>query len=74
MDNETMIQEMIEMHLRLAAILARYDAGERSSLYGEVRVFADEVVCLIDEAPPDMRSTISRLADRCEALLRTLAN
>ena len=59
---------------RLEVLLDRYDAGECSVLYPEVRVLTDEVISLLDEAPDPTKSAIDRLARRCEALLRSLAN
>lgn len=74
MTAEQVNAEMLGLRRRLSALLTRYDAGERSSLYPEMRVLTDEVVCLIDEAPDQKHEIIGRLAERCETFLRSLAN
>lgn len=74
MTAEQVNTEMIGFRRRLSALLTRYDDGERSTLYPEMRVLTDEVVCLIDEAPERKHEVIGRLAERCETFLRGLAN
>ena len=55
-------------------LLLRYDTGERSALYPELRALTDELICQMEEEPERTKSSIDRLVDRCEALLRSLAN
>ena len=59
---------------RFEVLLDRYEAGECSVLYPEMRELTDEVISLLDEAPDPTKSAIHQLARRCEALLRSLAN
>ena len=39
-----------------------------------MRALTDEVICLLNEATEPTRTTLDRLADRCEELLHSLAN
>lgn len=66
--------EMLALRRRYAALNVRFVTGERSTLYSEVRCLTDEVVCLLDEAPDEKRDVINGLAEKCEALLRAIAN
>ncbi len=74
MTGEQLTVEMIGLRRRFADAQRRAAAGERTSVYSEARDITDQVICLLDEAPAGKRATINRLANRCEALLRTLAH
>lgn len=74
MTGDQVNREMIALRQRLFALTVRYERGERSALYPEVRELTDMVICLLDEAPERKHGVINVLADRCEALLRSLAN
>ncbi len=74
MTSDQVNREMLALRRRFAALNVRFVTGERSTLYPEIRCLLDEVVCLLDEAPEERGGGIDGLADRCEALLRAIAN
>jgi hypothetical protein len=74
MTGDDLNREMIDLRRRFSALEQRLAGGELSELYPEARELTDVVICLLDEAPEQKRGAINRLADRCEALLRSLAN
>ncbi|QXN68007.1 hypothetical protein [Microcystis phage Mwe-Yong1] len=66
--------DLVDLRRRLAELRRRHLAGERSAIFPAAQRLADEVICLLDEAPGESHPVIHRLADRCEALLRSIAH
>lgn len=60
-------RELIEYRRRLAAY------GRERPDYAAVRADLDALVCFLDEAP-ERSGAITRLVEKYEALLRSLAN
>lgn len=63
-------REIIGYRMKLFALSARFQDGERSSIAAEAQALADALVCLMEEAPLRKRKKIDYLIDRYEALRR----
>jgi hypothetical protein len=61
-------REIIAYRLKLYALFARYTGGDRSTVAAEAQQHADELTCLMEEAPLSQRAAIDYLIDRYEAL------
>lgn len=74
MTPEQVHRELAEYREAVVRLAERYVAGERSTLYREVREIADALSCLAEEAPESMREAVLGLLERAESLLRFIAN
>jgi hypothetical protein len=54
--------------VKLLALNDRFRRGERSAVAVEAQSLADDLICLLEEAPLEKRERIDHLIDRYEAL------
>ena len=61
-------EEIAAYNLKLLALSARFQRGERAAVGVEAQSLADDLICLLEEAPLSKRERIDHLIDRYEAL------
>lgn len=74
MEHAKVTEEIIGYRMKLVALSARFEAGERSSISSEAQNHADALTCLMEVAPLAKRTAIDYLIDRYETLRIHSAN
>jgi hypothetical protein len=67
-------KEVVAYRLKLVALGNRFTAGERSTVEREAQSCADDLICLMEEAPLGKRAKIDVLIDKFEALRAACLN
>lgn len=68
LDDLSVEEEIASYRLRLLALGDRFRRGDRSAVGVEAQSLADDLICLLEEAPLEKRQRIDHLIDRYEAL------